>query len=93
MTHKDSIEEQVERISDMIAVIFMPHDQAHAHSLINKQTIRKALEAAEARGREEERKAVIGNIGAELLRRQSPQPILDAYFDVANEELEKYATD
>ena len=30
----------------------------------------------------------VGNIGAKLLARHSPQAVLDAYFDAANEELE-----
>ena len=33
---------------------------------------------------------VVGEIGAELLARHSPQAVLDVYFDVANKELEKY---
>ncbi len=36
---------------------------------------------------------VVGNIGAGLLAQHSPQVVLDAYFDVANKELEKYETD
>lgn len=35
----------------------------------------------------------VGNIGAGLLAQHSPQAVLDAYFDVANKELEKYETD
>lgn len=34
------------------------------------------------------RAEVVGKIGAKLLARHSPQIVLDAYFDIANEELE-----
>lgn len=37
---------------------------------------------------ESERRGAIGNIGAKLLARHSPQAVLDAYFEAANEELE-----
>lgn len=48
---------------------------------LNSQAISEA--------RADERRKVIGSIGAELLARHSPQTMLDAYFEVANEELEK----
>jgi DNA-binding cell septation regulator SpoVG len=38
-------------------------------------------------------KDVIGNLGAKLLAKHSSQAVLDAYFEVANEELEKYESD
>jgi hypothetical protein len=37
---------------------------------------------------EEARKEAIGEIGAKLLAKHSPQAVLDAYFDAANEVLE-----
>lgn len=39
------------------------------------------------------KKEVIGTIGAKLLDRRSPQIVLDAYFEVANEELENNETE
>lgn len=43
-------------------------------------------------GRKEARKEVVGSIGAKLLANHSPQAVLDAYFEVANDELEKDET-
>lgn len=47
---------------------------------------------AQARQEEREKTAndVVGEIGAQLLAKHSSQDILDAYFEVANEELEKH---
>ena len=47
------------------------------------------LEAAYKAGRDGTVEATIGKIGAELLARHSSQVVIDAYFDVANDELEK----
>lgn len=44
----------------------------------------------EVSGEKEIIEKVIGEIGAKLLARHSPQIVLDAYFDVANEVIEQH---
>lgn len=50
--------------------------------------LKKALQ----KEREEIVKNTVGEIGAKLLAKHSPQAILDAYFDAANEVLEQHET-
>ncbi len=64
------------------------YKDAHVRISEVKSFIRSLLHAKEGELRED----IIGTIGAKLLARHSSQDVLDAYFEAANEELEKYET-
>ena len=62
------------------------------HLIGNHEEVRLFITSLITRIKSEERADVIGKIGAMLLARHSPQIVLDAYFDAANEELEEEKT-
>jgi len=62
----------------------IPENCTHKESPVSQSSLTSHGQQEYLRGRSE----AVGNIGAKLLARQSPQAVLDAYFDVANEELE-----
>lgn len=64
-----------------------PQDQ-YWNVIQNDYSIKSFIKSLLSHQLEEVRTDTIGNIGAKLLARHSPQIVLDAYFDVANEELE-----
>ncbi len=53
------------------------------------QKLRSSLSSTYKQGYLKALEDAVGNIGAKLLARHSPQAILDAYFDAANEVLEE----
>lgn len=68
-----------------------PDDPSHGpkcyeHPIV--PVVQEMLLQHEATVKEEMAREIVGEIGAKLLAKHSPQSILDAYFDAANELLE-----
>lgn len=86
MNHTQQVEEITgEKIRDSLSFI----DKLNGKEIVElENAIDDAITTLISDTERLEREKVIGNIGAKLLARHTPQNILDAYFDVANEELE-----
>ena len=89
------METKIEDAVEAFVQTFRERDVIHGHNVVTqpypdvRDWLRKTLTSIADQSKRE----VIGEIGAKLLAKHSPQIVLDAYFDVANEELEQNEND